>query len=221
MPQIFVQGNQQTSQLFQIETVTARLPIRSYDNITEVLDRLQEQGISVSYFSWLRAEYYYNINAIHLIIERLLSVFELLVLLAIMINLYRILAETMDKKCTQYGMMRAIGMPIRSICLISYMELMCFLFLAIVLSVFLSYFSLSFIDRIIYGMIHVHLELSLKQYLTIGAGAFLGLLVVFMVINTVILFRYVRCKPVQLLHNRCFNELYRKKHTRQRDVIRD
>ncbi|MGN0591087.1 FtsX-like permease family protein [Ruminococcus sp.] len=202
MPQIYVRGDPQTTRFFQIETPEARLPIRSYDHITDVLLRLGKQGVGLSYFSWMRAKYAYNINAIHLIIQRLMSVFELLVLLAVVINLYRILSEAADKQCSQYGMLRAIGMPVPAVCLISYMELLFYLLLSVVFSLFLSYSLLALLNRVIYGLIHVQLALSVEQYLYIGAGALAGLFVLFVLLNTLLLFRYIRCSPVQLLHGK-------------------
>ena len=202
MPQIFVQGNAHTSRLFQLDSATAKLPIKSYDHITDVLSRMEDQGIFINYFSWLRAKYYYNINAIHLIIERLLSVFGCLVLLAILLNLYRILAEEANHKCRQYGMLRAVGMPIPGLLLVSYLELLFGLLISTVLSLFVSFGALAVIDRITYALIHMHLALPLREYLQIGGWTLGALLLVFLAMDMGILWHYVRCRPIALLRGR-------------------
>ena len=163
---------------------------------------MEDQGIFINHFSWLRAKYYYNINAIHLIIERLLSVFGCLVLLAILLNLYRILAEEANHKCRQYGMLRAVGMPIPGLLLVSYLELLFGLLISTVLSLFVSFGALAVIDRITYALIHMHLALPLRGYLQIGGWTLGALLLVFLAMDTVILWHYVRCRPIALLRGR-------------------
>lgn len=202
MPQIFVQGNEHTTRLFQLDSAVVKLPIKSYDHITDVLSRLEDQGIFINHSSWLRAKYYYNINAIHLIIERLLSVFGCLVLLAILLNLYRILAEEANHKCRQYGMLRAVGMPIPGLLLVSYLELLFGLLISTVLSLFVSFGALAVIDRITYALIHMHLALPLRGYLQIGGWTLGALLLVFLAMDMGILWHYVRCRPIALLRGR-------------------
>lgn len=200
MPQIMIVADQDVHNRLQSDIAYARIPILGYGKIMDVLVDLQEKGINVGYFSWKRAEYYYNINAFHLVIERLVAVFGVLVFLAIVLNLYHLLQQAVDAQCEQYGILKAVGMRPWALHLIAYTEQLVLIATAIVSSLFLAMLLLQFMDKMLYTMLNVHLSLSLLQYIKIGLLALVIMAVVVTIITYLVLRRYLRSKPLLLLH---------------------
>ena len=99
-------------------------------------------------------------------------------------------------------MLRAVGMPIPGLLLVSYLELLFGLLISTVLSLFVSFGALAVIERITYALIHMHLALPLRGYLQIGGWTLGALLLVFLAMDMGILWHYVRCRPIALLRGR-------------------
>ncbi len=197
--QIYIKGTKKNYEICDISFITAKLPVKEFKYSKTVYNKLDEEGYSHSFFDAFLMEYYYNVNAIHQSVKRIIFIFEVLIFIAIGINLYSILLDSANRKCRFYGVNRAMGMSKADLCIISYCELVILAIPALILSFVVSIPVLSIADSIVYTLINTHLSILPLQYVAIASITILAVLCLFVIVEAAILPTFVKLAPAQLL----------------------
>lgn len=208
--QIFIRGNTEITKRYNIQYVTGIIPIRTHSDALDALDKINEHVHMLTgenYYGpesaevYANAAFYYNIECIHLVIERLVGLFGLMIFLAVILNLSNVLISAADTRRKQYGILKAVGMTPVSLLFISYVELFALSVIAMLVAVFTSFAMLKAIDGLMMTFINMHLSLSYVQYIEIGLIALLSMFVLLMLVEFFILRRKCFAQPTLLLHD--------------------
>lgn len=173
-PQIIIPSNG-IIETYNIKYSLANLPFTDYKYTKEALAKLHDLGVRIEFYVWEIAEYYHTISGARIIVQRLVSLFGLLICIAIIMNLCNILMQSIDSRRSQYGILRAIGMPKGALYTIAYLELLIMTLFAMVIALTLSWFFLQFMNKMMYSMIQTELALSWQTYFYIACGTVSGI----------------------------------------------
>ena len=197
--QIYVKGTKEHYNMCGTAVLTGKLPIKSFENNKEVYIELENMGHTKSYYDIYFMSYYYNINSLQRATERIIFIFEILIFIAIGINLYSMLLNSAHEKCRFYGINRAMGMSKKGLCAVSFCELVILSIPALIVSFGVSIPVLSLADSTVYSLINTHLSISFLQYTAIASLTILAVLGLFLIVEAAILPVFIKLSPSQLL----------------------
>ncbi|MGN0661084.1 MAG: ABC transporter permease, partial [Oscillospiraceae bacterium] len=199
MPQIFLRGSEQINNTYNIDTIATRLDIDNYRNTLNVLDLLYEKNYHAYLGADIIASYYNVISGAQAIVSRLVGLFGGMICIAIILNLYNVLLTAAEEKKNCYGILKAIGMPGKSLYAIAYIEIFILTFIAVTAAGLISWWLLQLANQIMFSYIQIRLSISIEKYAVISLLTLLGISGLIFLIELPILKKMFSSQPAKLL----------------------
>lgn len=198
-PQIYVRSTPELNKLYNIDTVECHLDIDSYINTLKTMEQLEDKGYNMYIGAMEFASYYNVISGAQAIVSRLVGLFGGMICIAIILNLYNVLLTAAEEKKNCYGILKAIGMPGKSLYAIAYIEIFILTFIAVTAAGLISWWLLQLANQIMFSYIQIRLSISIEKYAVISLLTLLGISGLIFLIELPILKKMFSSQPAKLL----------------------
>lgn len=199
VPQIIYRGKIENIKEYYCEDYQNLYSIEDFDKLADIYNELDESGYEVSELGYDNAVKYAVVKKSQLVLKKIISVFALLIMLAILINIIHVLWSDLREKKGYYGMLMANGMLEKDIILINHIEIFILTVVACIISMGTSYLLIMFINKamsLYYGMT---IGIQIKQTLVISFGCAVGVSVMIEICRMPMLCRMCKKTPESLL----------------------
>lgn len=148
VPQIIYRGNALKAGEYNCGAYTIKYSASSFDDLVKMYDKLEYKEYYVNEMGYDNAEKYSMIEKCQLILNKIVSVFGILIMLAITTNLFYVLWNDIREKKGYYGILKADGMRNKDIFIINYFEILIMTLIAGIISMAASIGVVIFVKKI-------------------------------------------------------------------------
>lgn len=147
-PQIIYRGVFSKVDDYKCKSYTKKYSANSFDSLVKIYDKLNEQNYMINEMGYDNAEKYAIIEKCQMILSRIIGLFGILIIIAIITNLFYVLWNDIREKRGYYGILKADGMSSIDIFLINYFEILAMELVAGIISLGISFFTVLFVSKI-------------------------------------------------------------------------
>ena len=157
----------------------AIFPADSFVKLPKLFEKAEKEGLGINILLWDIIDTYYILDAAKNTLNKVVTVFGLLIIIAVLLNMYNILLRNIESMKTVFGLYQAIGMTKIQTIKIFIMQILFVTFVSITVSSVLSAFVLRIASKTMTSFVGVTITSDIKDYfLSILAATLMVLIVI-------------------------------------------
>lgn len=208
MPQIWLRGNEELRRETSASVMRHSYTVDTYKNYAKVANRFSEQIGSAESRMYYDKEVYLEvivpcneITSVDILVNKVGALFGGMIIFSLLIHLYNIFTQrAMDRKHYN-GILRAMGIQRGGILQIGFYELLYIALVAVLFGVVCSAVLIFILNEYVGSLIMFRLELNVLDFVRVAAGALGILLLLMFFMQYIILHKYLRKQPINLLRS--------------------
>ncbi len=196
---ILIPGSQDTLRAWQISSVQAYMPVRTFTDLPKALDYLKEHKQKVNIFLYETANLFFQSESVRLIVNRIISMFGCLILAAVFVKLIHVFSDDASRRRHHCGLQKAMGMTNGSVLRIALTEISVISVLAAIPASVISYLLVGMINGYLYAALHTEITFSRMQFAADTVCGILCVTAAVFLIHMLCLIPKCRMQPAELL----------------------
>lgn len=199
-PQIIISGSKSNYSKYSVDSTTAYIPLKNFYDMDKVCNILS--GNAGVFKASSLSDTYSFVSDLKIIIDKVTSVFGILVILALILNLYSIMQTSIIQRTKNYGMLKAMGMMPKQILLIALFEVANLTIIAIFLAFIFSIIFISLLNSIINVAISISIQSEMIIYFLVSLIVCSAIIALLFCLEMFML-KNIKRKPVNILLKNC------------------
>ncbi|MBR5658397.1 MAG: ABC transporter permease [Lachnospiraceae bacterium] len=206
MPQIWLRENNELLRATSSRGVRHCYTVDAYKNYDTVVERYAEKIDDVENWMFYGNDVYIEviapcneITSVDILVNKIGTLFGGLIILSLLIHLYNIFTQRALDRMNYNGILRAMGMRRGGIFQIGFCELFYIAFVAVAIGVSCSAGLIFILNEYVGSLLLFRLELNALDFVGIAAAALSIQLLLMFFMQYIILHKYLRKQPIELL----------------------